>query len=1049
MAVLQGHAQTVLHGKVSDRDGRPLAGASVAMRLGGQSGATSAQGTFSLAGIKLPDSLAISHVGYITTVFAIDSMAPLPLAVRLQPQGVSLEEVVVSTGIYQVPKERATGSFTHLDNKQLNLIPGTDILSRLEGLVEGLQFNPQAEGSAPELRIRGLSTIESERSPLIVVDNFPYEGDIFNINPNDVESVTVLRDAAAASIWGARAGNGVIVITTKTGKPNRAPTISFNSNVRIGNRPDLYHSRNRLPATAVMDIERQRFEWGNYPEADNTPIPDYVELLIQQRDGLIGGADFDAAERLLRQSDTRRGALEHLYRQSVAQQYALNVSGGGKAHTYYLSAGYDSNLGASTGDGYRRINLMATNTVRFSDRLELRGTASYVQQRSTDNGLTINDLSSGSYVGLSPYLRLVDEQTGAHLPVVKDYRTAYTARAGMDGLLDWGYYPISEVEHMQVRSNQAEVRVRGNLIYKPMKALSLSALYQYEQRNVNTVEHAGRESYYVRNMVNRFTQPDGTQVIPNGDVVLFRSPELGYQHSGRLQADYSRSWEGFDLSALAGGEIRHATNRLTGPLFRLYGYDAETLQGTTMINYEERYPTRPTGSARIPAPNGALSDLTDRFVSYYGNMSYSLHDRYTLSGSGRWDGSNLFGVRANQRGELLWSVGSAWVMSNERFFARLPLSHARLRVTYGKSGNVNTAVTHFTTITHGGPNAITGLPSATVRNIGNPFVRWESVATLNAGLDAEVSTLGLKATIEYYRKWSDNLIGDDFMDPTTGVLGDYKINYANMQSDGVDLRLSSKNRIGPVDWYNSVLVSFVKNRVTNFNTDEVAGMSAFLTRAAPPVVGRSLDALYAVPWNGLDPQTGKPVYHIGGSPAASYRDAYNHYNGDPLNTLQVAGLAVPSVFGSWNTTVSWQGLEASALFVWKAGYVFRRSSISPGAEYLGPSYYHMDYFNRWEKPGDERHTVVPSAGDYDTYLNHLYQYSSALMVKGAHVRLQNIKLGYTFTPKARFVRSMQLYANMQHLGIIWRANDEGLDPDYHAWSAPPSMVSTIGLSVNF
>src|SRR5690606_34247321 len=359
--------------------------------------------------------------------------------ITLEPDENMLEEVEVNTGFYQVPRERATGSFTHVDNKMLNRVVGGSILQRLEGIASGVQFTQANGTTAASIRVRGLATIESNEEPLIVVDNVPYEGDINTIDPNDVESITVLKDAAAASIWGARAGNGVIVITTKRGRYNQRARISVNSNMTVGEKPDLFYSKNRLPSEIVMQIEKDKYERGGYyvESAQQTPFPEYVELLIARDSGWISDADFLAKEAILQNTEVRDEALKYLYQPSVYQQHALNVRGGGEAYTYYLSAGYDKNRSNVIGNGNDRLNLNLQNTFRPLKGMELSAAMWYTQQRGENNGLSLGDLAArATQVGLSPYIRLKDEQ-GDNLPIVKDYRLPYVGTAVQEGLLDW------------------------------------------------------------------------------------------------------------------------------------------------------------------------------------------------------------------------------------------------------------------------------------------------------------------------------------------------------------------------------------------------------------------------------------------------------------------------------------------------------------------------------------------------------------------------------------------------------------------------------------
>src|SRR5690606_15013343 len=264
---LSGMAQVT--GYIFDEYHIPISGATV-MLVGAELNIqTDINGYFAIWEGQLPDTLSIHHMGYATQKMWLRSSSE-DLIIYLKRDELAIEEVqVVNTGFYQIPKERATGSFTVIDNELLNRSVGGDILQRLDGVAAGVQFVTPNGSEASDIRIRGLATIQSDASPLIVVDNFPYEGDITSINPNDIDNITSLKDAAAASIRGARAGNGVIGITTKQGRYGQKSQISATSNVTVGQRPNLLYSRNRRPSEVVMGIEKEKYEFGGY-YAENT-----------------------------------------------------------------------------------------------------------------------------------------------------------------------------------------------------------------------------------------------------------------------------------------------------------------------------------------------------------------------------------------------------------------------------------------------------------------------------------------------------------------------------------------------------------------------------------------------------------------------------------------------------------------------------------------------------------------------------------------------------------------------------------------------------------
>lgn len=1046
------YAQQVLTGTVTDTQGNPLAGATISFENRQITIATNMRGEFNFPLSPHVDSLLISHIGYLSKVIPVGPNINESIIIMLNTDPNALEEVVINTGYYRLPNERATGSFAHVGNVLLNRSIGPNILDRLDGIVSGLQFVDSQAEDASGIRIRGLSTIDGDTRPLIVVDNFPYEGDIMTINPNDVESVTVLKDAAAASIWGARAGNGVIVINTKQGAYNQPTRISSNINLTVGGRPDLFYSQNYLPAPIVMQIQKELFERGVYAEQNQTYIPSYVELLIKQRDGHISNEDFVRSENFMRESDLRRDAMSHLYQPSLNQQYTFNVRGGGMAYRYMLSAGFDNNQSHLRGSESTRLNLSMQNTFRVREDLELTAGVWYTEQSSVNNGITHTSL----FNSLGPadiYDALIDEDDGFGV-VGSRFRLAYREHAVNDGLLDWMYRPLEELELRENTARDNELRINGNIRYQMPLGFSLSGTYQYIKGNSQSQTRYEPNSYFVRDLVNQFTQPDGYQAIPYGGILHMNEPNFHASHSGRLQLDFNNKFtEHHTLTALVGGEIRqHAETML--PHMRIYNYDKNTATGSTDLDFRQSYLTRPLYSGRIPhvtSANVAPATSTDRFLSYFGNGSYTYLNRYVLSASVRWDGSNLLGVKTNQRGTALWSVGGSWLIANEGFYNIDWMPYLRIRVTNGSAGNIDKSQSHYPTI-NVGINGITGLRQSTLRHPGNPSLRWEQVNTFNIGVDWRTYGDRIVGSIEYYNKHAKHLLGDNLMDPTIGAGANFKTNYANLRTEGWDLQVESKNINAKFKWNTALLFSYTYNNVTHINIPPPNHLSELLLRTNRYKKGESADLIYVHPWNGLNPKTGYPLIILNDEPSNDYVE---YYNGLSVSDLVVAGVRVPPFFGSLRNTFSWAGLELGVLVTYKLGHKFLRKSISPGQEYVTAApVYHEDYFKRWSKPGDELLTDVPawseSYGDYQR--DYLYQYSEALVTSGSHIRLQDVNLSYNFSDVqlgGMSMRNLRIYAYARNLGILWKANTNQLDPDYQNMDYTEPKTIAVGLQLDF
>ncbi|MBS1563635.1 MAG: TonB-dependent receptor plug domain-containing protein, partial [Bacteroidetes bacterium] len=352
--------------------------------------------------------------------------------IRLKPWVPELSQAVVSTGYQRMESSALTGAAVKLDNVLLNRPVSTNILDRLDGVTSGMLFNKNivAGMNQSSISVRGRSTILANAEPLIVLDNFPYTGDLSNINPADVESITVLKDAAAAAIWGSLSGNGVIVITTKKGKYNQPLRVSFTSNVTVGEKPDLYYTP-ILSSSDYIATEQYLFDLGNFRDAElsaaHPVLTPAVEIMIRKRDGTISATDAATQLAALGRQDFRNDLYKYMYRRSVSQQYAFNVSGGGTGYQYYFSAGADKNLSSAIGNSFTRVTLNGSNTYALiKDKLELTTGLIYT------NSNTVND-----YPGLQtryPYFGL-KKTDGSSATVYTGLRQSYKDTAGGGALL--------------------------------------------------------------------------------------------------------------------------------------------------------------------------------------------------------------------------------------------------------------------------------------------------------------------------------------------------------------------------------------------------------------------------------------------------------------------------------------------------------------------------------------------------------------------------------------------------------------------------------------
>lgn len=1046
-------------GKVVDENGQGLAGSTIKITSTKFTIITGSNGAFS---VQLPDSsavLVVSYIGYKTKEVFV-SGADVDLVIRLEQSPVEMKGVeVVSTGYESLPKERATGSFEQVNNELFNRSTGPTVIARLEGIVPALLFDKRhlpgdvASGLA-QMTIRGLSTLTSNTEPLIVLDNIPYEGDVSNINPNDVESITVLKDAAAASIWGVRAGNGVIVITTKKGTYDRPLQISFNTNLIVQKKPDLFY----LPQMNTNDfigVEKFLFTQGNYDYLINdsfthpfiTPV---IDLLAKERAGSITAGSADAQIASLSQYDARNDYLKYVYRNSVNQQYALNINGGAKNINYIISIGYDKGLADMVRVGNDRITLRSNLSLKPIQNLEIQVGSLFTQNKTQTPG---GDLSSFlTYTpGILPYTRLVDGQ-GSPLVVGRDYNAGFAANPGDSRLLNWQFRPLGELDASTNTTHNYDALFNLGAKYQFSKVLNAEVKYQYERALSEQKDWEGPNAYYTRNLINLYTQPVGSAVekpIPYGSI-LNESDGNAYSYTLRGQLNLNKEWNTrHRITAIAGAEVRE--NHSESHHFATYGYNDQdlTYQPVDFTTYYSWYIPSQMGSGGT-IPNGLnFSNQTYRFTSLYGNAAYTYDNRYTLSASVRKDASNLFGVNSNQRGVPLWSAGLGWNISRESFYecSRIPL--LRFRATYGYNGNTNNAISAFSIISYGrGPSPYTGLPDANISDPANPNLRWEKVGIANFGLDFGLKGNRLSGSLEYFTKNSKDLVYAVPIGLTTGFSSALE-NAVAMMGKGVDISLHSSNlSSGAFKWMTDLTFSYNTNKVTRYTPLSAPAAAYYLSTdgGIAPITGKTLYAVYSYKWAGLDPQTGDPQGYVNKQVSKDYITM----DYDSVQNLQYHGSAIPIIFGSFRNTFSWKKISLSVNILYKLNYYFRRASINY-AQLFNPytPSGHADFSKRWQKPGDERITNVPSmVYPDDSYRDLFYQNSAALISRADHIRLQDITASYTLDKPNRAFKSLRLYGNISNLGIIWRANKQGIDPDYGG-NYPAPKAFTIGLSGNF
>jgi TonB-linked SusC/RagA family outer membrane protein len=1022
-------------GKVTDTTGSSLQGATIKIKGSGKTALTDSEGLFSIVAQE-GDEIEVSFIGYEVYSFKATTDQPFQkIALHSAPS--KLNEVsVVSTGYQTIPKERATGSFAQPIKEMYDDRVSTDVLSKLNGITSGLVFNANTSEaqSGLDISIRGRSTIFANDQPLIVVDNFPYSGDINNINPNDVESVTVLKDAAAASIWGVRAGNGVIVITTKKGNMNQPLKVGFNSSITVFNKPDLNYNPNQLSSSSYIELEKYLFNQGYYDanlsDMTNSPvISPVVQLLAAQRAGSISATDLTAQLNALSKINLNDQLSKYFYRKATNQQYAVNFSGGSSKATYYFSAGYDEDVASLKDNAHQRITINTQTNFYPVKNLEINVGLNAVQSNNQiDNTLTQTSNS------LFPYSKIADAN-GNPLTIPFGYNQSYIQSAPANGFLDWSYAPLKQLGEPDDRTKDNDIRFTTGLKYTFVKGLSAEIRYQYESSNLQNRDFESQDTYYARNLINEYS------IITNGQVTGYNVPLGGIlslsnsntiSNNVRGQLNYNLNWKNNRITALAGYELSQTTNESNSS--DLYGYNDANATFSD-INPTTTFPINPSGNFAAINSGLGINGILDRIRSLFANVAYTYDDRYTISGSGRIDGSNYFGVATNQKSVPLWSAGGKWDINKESFYALSWLPVLDLRATYGYNGNLDRSVTGVTTLLYQSNAFFTNLPFATISNIGNPDLRWEKTGIANFGIDFGTKNNVITGSVEYYFKKETDLLGYKIFPTNTGITS-LEGNYSDMEGHGFDLSVTTKNLTGNLKWSTTILFSHATDKVTSYdvlpNAADVVGADGNQTLPVP-VLGKPVFGLYSYKWGGLDGANGNPIGYLNGVKSEDYT---NITQNTQVSDLVYSGPARPTFFGGINNRFAYKGFSLNVQINYKFGYYFRKPTINynqitaTGSSFL---IVNSDFNNRWMKPGDENHTTVPSMiYPFSQQRDVFYQYSQVNVLNGDNVRLQDISLSYDFQ-KSKYpglpFNSLQIFLYGNNIGILWHANHANIDPD--------------------
>jgi hypothetical protein len=635
---------------------------------------------------------------------------------------------------------------------------------------------------------------------------------------------------------------------------------------------------------------------------------------------------------------------------------------------------------------------------------------------------------------------------------MRTYRQAYLDTAGGGRLLNWNYYPLTDHQYNSNISRQQQVLATLGLQYNITHSLSFDLGYQYQHTATEAAFLQGAQSFAARDMVNSFSTINystGTvsYTIPKAGILTSTNGTIK-TYNIRGQLNFAKRIRQQQLNAIAGYDVRETKS--SSQSFTVYGYNQNILTYAP-VDLSRQYPHFITGyNTTIPDGTG-FSAKTNRFVSFYGNAAYTLHSKYTASFSARRDASNLFGVTTNNKWTPLWSAGTAWEISREKFYKLHWLQFLKARFTYGISGNADPSRSAFTTIQYLGSNAYTLQPVARIDQFANPSLRWEKVAMFNAGIDFKAFKDRINGSIEHYRKKATDLIGIAEVDYTGVSAYTLNKNTAQMKGNGWDIIINTQNTTGKFRWETNLLWSINTDKITRYY---IPGKDGYLFvgngSSINAMTGKPVYSIYSYRWAGLDPLTGDPRGYLADTISKNYSAITGA--GTQIGDLVYHGRSLPKIFGSIGNSFNYKGLSLTARVVYKFGYFFRKPALLYSLLFnnsRGPA----SYAERWQQPGDEIKTNVPSlVYPANSNRDRFYAFSETLVEKGDHIRLQYVTVSYSLPARLlrqKTIKGVNFYVSLNNIGLLWRANNSGIDPDYPINAVLPGRTTSLGASFNF
>ena len=1085
---LGASAQNAVKGLVTDKNGEPLIGVSVRWKENSHIGTvTDVEGHFSLQKIANGKVLQFSYIGMQDASYALKGDANSFLKIRMEESSSELDQIVV-TGYAQTTYKKLTGSVGIIKAEDLKDQPAPTVDALMQGKVAGVAVSALSgqPGTTQKIRIRGTNTLSGDGEPLWVIDGVPVQSgtvdmpssseiksgafdDLFlngvaGINPSDIESITILKDASATAIYGSRAAGGVIVVTTKKGKQG-APRINYSGNVSVTLAPQ--HSYSLMNSSEKLAYEQGL--WDEFSAADfaagksDYPVVGIVGMVRSGKGKYAGWTTEQQDAYLSSLAGVDTDWYKELFRNGISTTHNLSISGGGDKYTYYTSIAYTRNAGLLKKNDYDRYNVTSNLTMNPNRKIKLDFGVNLSYQYSKAPVMSSVDPFEYAYFA-NPYESPYNPDGSYRADETRYALGEYNNNTEKKKVVpDSGFNILREMNETSSRTKNTNVTVRGGIDYTivgPLRFVGLAS-YTYGTNRVKEIYGNGTLTALNNRMsVDSQTNKEYASLLERNTDTDSYMVRGHFAYDGHFGSNHT-------VSVLAGAELRGSkSNSLYS---KRYGYDAVTGNTVTPLPTE----TSGVGYEKLKAYLAAIDASSgdawaeQRFASFYASADYYFQTRYVLNASFRTDGSSNFG--SDKQFNPTWAVGGAWNVSEEAFMAPLKpvLNRLTLRVATGFTGNINRTVSPQLIISYYDDYRNV---NNNVYHIGkvvgapNPNLRWEKTKDMKVALDFGLFNDRLNGLVEAYYRKSTDLVQNVRTLTTTGfTLQSY--NSVDMENKGIETTLSGtpvKTKDFSLEL--SANVAYNMNKVTKYKSP-YGSMSTQKIWEGYPV-----GAIYSGKCEGIDPETGLYIFQLREDAEINKATDLNKSN----NYRYYLGTSEAPVTGGFNATAKYKGIRLSVNGVFATGakkFEYINSPVSyasaKGTVKESTQVFQNDLFAQHlnvPKEAANRWTPTNPSGTYPriwnvygtTYGFGYYNPTDAEITRGAfltnlsYVRIRSIILGYTL-PKSLLAGSSisNVDCSLALNNFLTFTKYKGMDPETPGATYPVSRSVMFSVNVGF